>query len=662
MITSGNYRTVALADLDNDGHLDVIGGGSKPATITIWYGDGHGRLFEFQSLPLTGDIRSVAVGDMDNDGYKDLVFSIQREEAGIRFWKNHAGRKWTRGNAPANAFGFEGARTADVNLDGFEDIIASGEPGGIKVWMGDGQGNWLIESGPTKDGFFMDIETADFDNDGKIDLAGAGWGAKGSLRVWFGDGTGGWFSIAPLAMGSFYALSTGDINSDGNIDIFAGSYRKGIYIFLGDGKGNFTIRPSPTDEGSYWKVLPIDLNGDNRLDLVASSINAQGIKAWINEDGDKWSEMEGQFPSRGVFYGMASGDLNGDGRNDLLAASFAEGIKVWMGKGRKPLATVSQRVRRIPAARVEKDLDENDVYKTIDGVSLYKIGPKDVLDITLWTGNKKEVDEVTVREDGTITFKFVEDLKIANLTTIELDERLSSALKKFIKKPRFDIVVKEYDSKFVVFYGQIASPWAGTGPGRYALTGKITLLDMLTKIGGPTNDANLNLVLVRSKGGASRTVNLFDAIIKGGPTQNIILNDGDRVTLPSIAKAKNRIYIYGEVGSPGMYPFTGRSMRMMDAISLAGNLTIFAKEEHTRVVRGDISRPEVISIDLEALLERGDHTQNIALTNGDFVYVPRTVIGDADRFLRQINVLIDLITKPAQIRDIVKDSPVLVLP
>ena len=395
LITSGNYRSVEVADLDNDGNLDVIGGGEDPRTITIWYGDSNGRLFEFQSLPIKGDIRSIAIEDMNNDGYPDLVFSTQKDDSGIRVWMNQAGRTWIRGTSTSNALGHEGVRTADINLDGFEDIIASDREGGIRVWLSDGKGAWSLESGPTKMGFFMDVALDDFDKDGLIDIAGAGWGAKGSLRVWFGDGTGGWLSTAPLAMGSFYSLSTDDLNGDENPDILAGSYRKGIHIFLGDGKGNFIKESSPISEGSYWKVLPYDLNGDNQKDLVASSINAQGIRAWISDDNGKWLELEGQFPAKGTFYGMTLGDLNRDGQNDLFAASFGEGIKVWMGKGKKPMATVAQRVRRIPVSKIEKTKEENDVYTIVDGAPRYKIGPKDVLEITLWSGTKKDADEVS---------------------------------------------------------------------------------------------------------------------------------------------------------------------------------------------------------------------------------------------------------------------------
>jgi len=660
LVTSGQYRSVVLADIDNDGNMDVIGGSNLPGTVAIWYGDGRGGFPEYQFLPIKADVRSVSVADINTDDRLDIVFSVQREARGIMVWINDDNRRWIRGTGPDQVKRFENIQTEDVNRDGFEDIIAANSTefleGGIQVWLGDGKGNWPVETGPTNEGIYMDVALADFNKDGRLDIAAAGWGTNGALRVWLGDGSGGWSSTAPVEMGSFYGLSTADINGDGNLDVLTGSYRRGVKIFLGNGRGRFQEAPSPTLTGSFWKVLALDMDGDGRLDILAGSIDDEGIKAWANRSAGSWEEIRGRFPSEGFYYDMTTGDINGDGINDLCAASFGEGIKVWMGQGGFPVSARAQTIRQIPSTKSvigPQYVRENAVFATIDGKPQYKIGPGDVLELTLWQGTKKTREEITVRSDGRISFAFIEDLYVSGLTTPQLDKLLRRDLKAFIKKPRIDVVVKRYNSKFVTLTGAIQTVALGrqSGPGRYALTGKVSLLEMINIAGGPTNDANLNRVRVRRKNGRTFIVDLFKVIIQGDVSQDIILDDGDLVIVPSTVTAKNRVYIYGEVNNPGLYAFTGPNIHILDAISRAGDVTIFAKRSQTKIVRGDISRPEIISVDLKALLEQGDQTQNIALLNGDFVYVPRSILGSANRFLQQIRPLVDLVLEPTRVRD-----------
>jgi len=662
LITTGQYRAVAVADLDNDGNLDVIGGSDLPGTVAVWYGDGRGGFPAYQFLPVKADVRSISVADIDKDGLLDLVFSVQREALGIMVWMNQLDRKWKQGFGPDQVKSYENLQTADINRDGFQDIIAANatekRDAGIQVWFGDGKGNWPMETGPTNEGLYMDVALSDFNNDGNIDLAGSGWGTDGALRIWLGNGTGGWSSTAPLKKGSFYALSTADINGDGSLDILAGSYRMGIQIFLGDGTGKFKNVPSPTAEGSFWKVLPLDLNEDGKLDLISGSIEDKGLKAWTRQGENSWAPVSGRFPSKGIYYDMTISDIDRDNRSDLFTANYGEGIKLWSGQGGAPAAgpgTGTIRVKQIPATEAlmgVQSVQENDVFTTVDGLPQYKIGPGDVLELTTWRGTQGNREEITVRSDGKISFAFIEDLYVSGLTIPHLDELLRKELKAFIKNPRIDVVVKRHNSKLVTLSGSIQSvPYTRTGPGQYALTGKTTLLEMLNIAGGPTNDANLNRVRIRRKDGRSFVIDLFKVIIQGDASQDIVLDAGDIVMVPSVATAENRVYVFGEVTNPGLFTFTGRDIRIFDVISRAGDVTIFAKRTQTRVVRGDIARPEIIPVDLTALLERGDQTQNIALQNGDFVYVPRTFLGDANRFLNQIRPLIDLALEPARIRD-----------
>ncbi len=659
-VSSGKYRAVTLADLDNDGNLDVVAGGSSPAALTISYGDGRGGMSRPQHLYLKGEVQSIAVTDVNEDGLKDVIISVQKGASGLKIWLNRSSRQWILAKGPVEINDYQGLAIADINGDGHIDILAanasSDTQGGIQIWLGDGNANWPTETGPTITGRYMDVALADFNEDGVLDLVGAGWGIYGSLKVWIGDGGGNWSSTSPLNKGSYYGLGVADVDGDGHMDILAATYRNGVHVFLGDGTGAFIKSVSPQEEGSYWDITAADLDGDGALDILASSLDAGGIKAWKNAGSDTWEVIPGRFPSSGSFYDLAIADVNQDGYDDICAASLGEGIKFWKGRGGAAVGQVTERKKPFVApaggAALETS-DENNAYTTVSGFPEYKLGPGDVIELTLWQGTTANKEQVLVRPDGKISFGFIEYLYVKGLTPTQLDELLTEHFKEFVKQPRLDVVVKEFNSKFVTLTGAIGrrSQAGGvtSGAGEYALKGKVSLLQMVSKAGGPTSDANLRKVHVRRRDGQSIALDLNRAIFQGDPNQDIILDAGDLIFIPTLSAEANRVYVFGEVKEPGLYTFTRSDMRLFDAISKAGGPTIFATEESSKIVRGDVTHPEIISVDIKRLVEQGDQTQNVILASGDLVYVPRRFWGDVNVFWQRIKPLFELLIAPARI-------------
>jgi protein involved in polysaccharide export with SLBB domain len=522
-ISSGNFRAVILTDVDADGQLDVVAGGRSPTTVAISYGDGKGAISDTSYLPISGDVQAVAVADVDNDGRKDIVVSIQRAASGIQVWKKTANREWVRANGPTSLYQYQGIETADVNRDGNIDIIAANATseieGGVQVWLGDGRGGWPVQSGPTVSGIHMDVAVADLNGDGRLDLAAAGWGKEGSLRVWFGDGTGDWSVAFELATGSFYGVRAADVDMDGHPDLVAATYRNGLKIFRGDGTGRFQPMPPPADQGSFWDTLVTDLNADGEPDLLASSNDGNGMRAWTLKDGRRWQKIDGRFPDTGTYFELAGGDFNGDGVADICAAGDGDGVQFWHGR-QEDLYPASTASKVVSAAAAKQDriaaVEGNEVYTTVMGFPEYKIGPGDVLEITLWQRTKPDREEVLVRPDGKISFGFIDDLQVNQMTPTQLDELLTRNYRRYVKDPRIDVVVKTPNSKFVAVTGAIGggirTSGAGVGTGKYPLSGKTTLMEMVARAGGPSRDANLREVRIRRKSGETFALNLYRAI------------------------------------------------------------------------------------------------------------------------------------------------------
>ena len=656
-ITSGSYRTVAIGDLNNDGFDDFAGGSSEPGGVSIWYKQKDTNFLKPLNLPFKGDVRSVDLADVNGDGLKDVICSVQRESSGILVWLNDIEGAWAKGESPILINRYEGIEMADINNDGYYDIVAanatSDTHGGVQVWLGNGRGGWEVECGPTVSGKFMDVCTADFNADGVLDIAAVGWETYGSVKIWFGDGKGKWSPAKTLDRGSYYTITPGDVNADGNLDLLAGTYRSGVAIYAGDGKGEFTKIEGPANVGSFWKVLPLRINDDDRIDLVASSIELGGIVCWLNKDKNKWEQLKDRFPSEGSYYGLAASDFGRPGETVVLAASGGEGIKAFPVNSNTTVDMTAENAG-IPGEE-PPDADrilENQVFTTIDGVPEYKIGVDDVLSIELWDPEGVRTENVVVKPNGRISFDFINNMPVADMTPSMVEDELMRRLSRFILDPQIDVTVKDYKSKFVTVMG----PGSDTaldravGGGKRYLKGKTKLLEILAGSGLLAESADLKNIQVRRKDGSKVIkVDVYKAVTVGDRTQDPVLDHEDLIYVPRLSQdSSSRVYVFGEVRKPGTYSFSTASMKLFDAISMAGGPTIFARPEETRIVRGDITAPEVIAADVKALVEQGSQGENIDLANGDLVYVPRSSIGSVKLFIDQIRPIFNIITLPAR--------------
>ena len=102
--------------------------------------------------------------------------------------------------------------------------------------------------------------------------------------------------------------------------------------------------------------------------------------------------------------------------------------------------------------------------------------------------------------------------------------------------------------------------------------------------------------------GQLRRIIRFDvrALQAGDPTQNVVLRDGDVVTIP--APLMGDFYMAGEVARPGVYSLTGRKITLLQAIAASGGLTAVAVPWRTEVIRRiSETEEEIIYVDLSQI-------------------------------------------------------------
>jgi polysaccharide export outer membrane protein len=159
----------------------------------------------------------------------------------------------------------------------------------------------------------------------------------------------------------------------------------------------------------------------------------------------------------------------------------------------------------------------------------YRIGPEDVLDITVWK-NAELTRTVPVRPDGMISLPLLNDVRAVGLTPLELRDVLVKRLEEYIPSAQVSVIVSAVHSFKVSVIGEVAFP------GRHELRSGATVLEALAMSGGLKEFAARSRIVVMRQSGKSGTqripFNYDKAIAEGGEVENFSLRPGDIIVVP----------------------------------------------------------------------------------------------------------------------------------
>lgn len=165
-----------------------------------------------------------------------------------------------------------------------------------------------------------------------------------------------------------------------------------------------------------------------------------------------------------------------------------------------------------------------------NGVMEYRIGPADVLSISVW--NHKEMNQtVTVRPDGQVSFALIGDIPAVGLTPLELQSAMEKALGKYMEliPGEVSVVVDEVHSYTVSVLGEVRLP------GRFEFQNQASVLDALAEAGGLTEFASSSKILIlRTNGGQTEKIRFdYQKLLKSGNTDpRVLLFAGDVILVP----------------------------------------------------------------------------------------------------------------------------------
>jgi hypothetical protein len=362
---------IAAADLDGDGDLDLVSSDTtddrtprKENGTLLWFeNDGKGHFTgHVIAANEPGWFERLAVGDVDGDGRPDVVVVLNR--AGSLVWFRNPGkpaaRPWERhivvkGGLP----GAYDVALGDLDGDGRTDVAASswtrgnrfawyrnpGKAGFGKEWP-----SHVIEGGLSET---RTVRVADFNGDGRPDLLGTASGA--SLVVWYenvgkrGEPPGWKKRVIDRDTAAPIHGQPADVDGDGDLDVvMAHGMRDGLAP-VGKHQVVWYENVGKAGKGTEWKrhrvgALPAafeavagDVDGDGKLDIVATAWGPAGRLVWFGNPGGKapWAMhvLKDRWANANQ---VIATDLNGDRRLDLAATAErgANEFRWWQNLGR----------------------------------------------------------------------------------------------------------------------------------------------------------------------------------------------------------------------------------------------------------------------------------------------------------------------------------------
>jgi polysaccharide export outer membrane protein len=183
--------------------------------------------------------------------------------------------------------------------------------------------------------------------------------------------------------------------------------------------------------------------------------------------------------------------------------------------------SIPDSVQKPPTSNSPKP--ESSVGSSVDS-NTYKVGPADVLMVKVWNEDKF-TGPVVVHQDGKITLPLVGDLDAGGFTPHEIEETITKALGKELRKPIVTVTVQAVESKKYYLDGEV------NHPGEFLLDRPTTILEAISKAGGLQDFANKKRIYVL-RGDKKIPFNYKEVINGKNMAQNIPLEPGDHIFVP----------------------------------------------------------------------------------------------------------------------------------
>lgn len=236
----------------------------------------------------------------------------------------------------------------------------------------------------------------------------------------------------------------------------------------------------------------------------------------------------------------------------------------------------------------------------------YVVGPGDEVKLLLW-GRLNAQYNLTVDRDGKITIPQVGPMFVAGMTFEDMSKHLITQTQQIVGT-NIDVSMGALKTISVFVLGDVRRP------GAYTIGSFATITDALVMVGGSSDIGSLRRIQLRRNNKLITTFDLYDLLLKGDKSKDVILQSGDVIFIPVTGP---QVGIAGNVKRPAIYELKDRH-DLHSLIEYAGGIIPSADTQQIqveRIVRGE--KQIVVDVNDKHL----EKAYNVALHDADLVKI-----------------------------------------
>ncbi len=323
-----NPQSVFIADLDNNGDLDLAVANSGSDNVSVLLNQGDGIFAPDSVYPVGSTPYSVVAADLDGDGDLDLATSNLSSDDISVLLNQGAGNFDPQVEYPAGSQPFS-VIAADLDGDGDIDLAAANAgTNDISILLNQGNATFAPQVRYPAGDYPTCICAGDLDQDGDIDLVTAN-NHSDQIAVLMNNGNGTFAppSFYPAGVGP-YSIWLADLDGNGNLDMAVGHGNSAasnlVSVLLNNGSGAFSLPSAYSVGNAPLSVFAADLDADGDLDLIVANAGDNTI-SFLSNHGNGTFSYDSDYPVGDFPIALFEADLDGNGSIDLATANRNSG-------------------------------------------------------------------------------------------------------------------------------------------------------------------------------------------------------------------------------------------------------------------------------------------------------------------------------------------------